>query len=178
MLNDNIKRLRKEKGLSQEELAEKINVVRQTVSKWENGLSVPDAEMLLKIADVLDTQISVILDADVESNNNSDLETIENEIQILKTKLEKQNITRRKIIRTIFLIILIIALIILFRYIAVFINYIDFVNNASTEAVIIGGNNTPTSIFVVNTTLRKIFPVIAIIITLISLFGIYKTRNK
>lgn len=41
MLNENIKNLRKAKGLSQEELAIKLNVVRQTVSKWEKGLSVP-----------------------------------------------------------------------------------------------------------------------------------------
>ena len=39
MLNENIKRARKAKGLSQEELAAKLNVVRQTVSKWENGVS-------------------------------------------------------------------------------------------------------------------------------------------
>lgn len=39
MLKENIKRLRKLKGLSQEELAIKLNVVRQTVSKWENGVS-------------------------------------------------------------------------------------------------------------------------------------------
>lgn len=43
MLNENIKALRKSKGLSQEELAIKLNVVRQTISKWEKGLSVPDA---------------------------------------------------------------------------------------------------------------------------------------
>ena len=46
MLSDNIKTLRKSKGLTQEELANRINVVRQTVSKWEKGYSVPDAEML------------------------------------------------------------------------------------------------------------------------------------
>ena len=39
MLSNNLKRIRKSKGLSQEELAIKLNVVRQTVSKWENGLS-------------------------------------------------------------------------------------------------------------------------------------------
>ena len=38
MLNENIKKLRKAKGLSQEELAIKLNLVRQTVSKWENGV--------------------------------------------------------------------------------------------------------------------------------------------
>ena len=55
MLSDNIKRIRKSKGLSQEELAIKLNVVRQTVSKWENGLSVPDSDMLITLADELDT---------------------------------------------------------------------------------------------------------------------------
>ena len=105
MLTDNIKRLRKEKGFSQEELAEKLNVVRQTVSKWENGLSVPDAEMLLKIADVLDTQISDILDTGIKSNKNSDLQTIDKELKKLNTKIEKENKTRIKIIKTIFIII-------------------------------------------------------------------------
>ena len=47
MLNENIKAIRKEKGLSQQELAVKLNVVRQTISKWEQGLSVPDSEMLM-----------------------------------------------------------------------------------------------------------------------------------
>ena len=46
MLNENIKNLRKQKGLSQEEFAIKLNVVRQTVSKWERGLSVPEAAKL------------------------------------------------------------------------------------------------------------------------------------
>ena len=54
MLNENIKRIRKSKGLSQEELAIKVNVVRQTVSKWENCLSVPDADVLSHIAEVLE----------------------------------------------------------------------------------------------------------------------------
>lgn len=55
MLKDNIKNLRKEKGLSQEELAIKLNVVRQTVSKWERGLSVPDSSMLISLAEELGT---------------------------------------------------------------------------------------------------------------------------
>ena len=58
MLNDNIKNLRKAKGLSQDELAIKLNVVRQTISKWEKGLSVPDSEMLLTIAEALGTTVN------------------------------------------------------------------------------------------------------------------------
>ncbi|WP_331497999.1 helix-turn-helix transcriptional regulator [Mediterraneibacter glycyrrhizinilyticus] len=47
MINDNIRRYRKEKGLSQEEMTVRLHVVRQTVSKWENGKSVPDAKALI-----------------------------------------------------------------------------------------------------------------------------------
>ena len=61
MLNENIKNLRKAKGLSQEELAIKLNVVRQTVSKWEKGLSVPDSSMLISLAKELDTSVSILL---------------------------------------------------------------------------------------------------------------------
>ena len=57
MLKDNLKTLRKNKGLSQEELSVKLNVVRQTVSKCEQGLSVPDAEMLISISEVFDTPV-------------------------------------------------------------------------------------------------------------------------
>jgi len=57
MLKENIKTLRKAKGLSQEELAIKLNVVRQTISKWEQGLSVPDAEMLVKLAEVFEVPV-------------------------------------------------------------------------------------------------------------------------
>ncbi len=61
MLNENIRELRKAKGLSQEELAVRLNVVRQTVSKWEKGLSVPDADMLVAIGEAFDTPVSVLL---------------------------------------------------------------------------------------------------------------------
>lgn len=55
MVSENIKALRKAKGLSQEELAARLNVVRQTVSKWEQGLSVPDADLSVQISAVLET---------------------------------------------------------------------------------------------------------------------------
>ena len=61
MLGENIRHFRKAKGLRQEELAERVHVVRQTVSKWENGLSVPDAEQLRDLAAVLDVPVSALL---------------------------------------------------------------------------------------------------------------------
>ena len=72
MLNKNIKARRKAKGLSQEELAIKLNVVRQTVSKWEKGLSVPDAGMVIQIAEVLDTSVNVLLGEEIPVSEELD----------------------------------------------------------------------------------------------------------
>ncbi len=72
MLSEKLKQLRKEKGFSQEELAEKLSVVRQTVSKWEKGFSVPDTEMLLKISEVLDTDVNLLLSEIREIGENQE----------------------------------------------------------------------------------------------------------
>ena len=65
MFSENLKTLRKAKGFSQEELAIRLNVVRQTVSKWEKGLSVPDADTLVRLADTLEESVSVLLGATI-----------------------------------------------------------------------------------------------------------------
>lgn len=70
MLQENIKSFRKERGLTQEELAIRVNVVRQTVSKWEKGQSVPDADLLQKIADVLEVSVSQLLGEEKEMEQN------------------------------------------------------------------------------------------------------------
>lgn len=70
MLSDKIKELRCQKGLSQEELANKLNVVRQTVSKWEKGLSLPDSDMLIGLARELDTSVSALLEEKVAATEN------------------------------------------------------------------------------------------------------------
>ena len=70
MIHENIKHFRKAKGLSQEELAVKLHVVRQTVSKWENGLSVPDADVLIRLANVLGVSVSQLLGIETEPNNH------------------------------------------------------------------------------------------------------------
>lgn len=76
MLNENIKAVRISKGLSQEELAIKLNVVRQTISKWKRGLSVPDSEMLISILDIHETPISTLLGETIAENDTEDLRTI------------------------------------------------------------------------------------------------------
>lgn len=67
MIEENIRRLRKNAKMSQEDLAEKLSVVRQTVSKWERGLSVPDAEMVIKIAALFEVPVSELLGMETSS---------------------------------------------------------------------------------------------------------------
>jgi len=104
MLNENIKKLRKSKGISQEKLAIKLNVVRQTVSKWENGLSVPDSSMLIALADELDTSVSTLLgetvnETDVNETDTDDLKTISEKLEIINLQLAKKSERRIKTIR-------------------------------------------------------------------------------
>ena len=73
MFNETLKTMRKAKGYTQEELAIKLSVVRQTVSKWEKGLSVPDADVLSKIADILETKVSILLGGTIPDEDNKDV---------------------------------------------------------------------------------------------------------
>lgn len=73
MLHEQIKALRKAKGMSQEDLAVQLHVVRQTVSKWENGLSVPDADVVLRIAEVLGVSVSQLLELPADSQDRLNL---------------------------------------------------------------------------------------------------------
>ena len=73
MFNENLKIIRKAKGYTQEELAIKIHVVRQTISKWEKGLSVPDADTLSKLADVLEINVSELLGSEIKEETNKEI---------------------------------------------------------------------------------------------------------
>ena len=98
MLNENIKAIRKSKGLSQEELAIKLNVVRQTISKWEKGLSVPDSNMLISISEVLETPVSTLLGETVVESKVDDLKAISEKLEIINLQLAQRKTTRRKIL--------------------------------------------------------------------------------
>lgn len=115
MFNENLRELRKSKGFTQEELATKINVVRQTVSKWEKGLSVPDADSLQKIADVLEVDVSQLLGAKIEKeeNKNEIAEQLSriNEQLVIKNRRTKKIVTAICVILLLPLIIFIIMII-------------------------------------------------------------------
>ena len=93
MLKENIKNLRKSKGLSQEDLAAKLHVVRQTVSKWENGLSVPDAAALISLAAELDTSVEVLL------GEPDDITALSEKLAAINLQLAEQSMAKRKAVR-------------------------------------------------------------------------------
>ena len=98
MLNENIKTIRKSKGLSQQELAVKLNIVRQTVSKWEQGLSVPDSDMLISLSEVLETPVSILLGETVIETEVDTLKAISEKLEVINLQLAQKKTTRRKII--------------------------------------------------------------------------------
>lgn len=98
MLNENIRAIRRSKGLSQEELAIKLNVVRQTVSKWEQGLSVPDSEMLITISEALETPVSRLLGEQVSETKADDLAAISEKLEVVNLQFAKRSAARRRLI--------------------------------------------------------------------------------
>lgn len=98
MLNENIKAIRKSKGLSQEELAVKLNVVRQTISKWEQGLSVPDSDMLICLSEALETPVSTLLGETVAEPAADEIKAIAEKLEIINLQLAQRKNTRRTIL--------------------------------------------------------------------------------
>ena len=98
MLNENLKNIRKAKGLSQEELAIKLNVVRQTVSKWEQGRSVPDAELLLSLSEVLETPVSTLLGETVAEPEPDAIKALSEKLEVLNLQLARRKELRRKLL--------------------------------------------------------------------------------
>lgn len=90
MFDETLKRIRKEKSMTQEELAIKVHVARQTVSKWEKGLSVPDVDLLQRIAEALDVEVSELLGAQIPKEENR------NEVAEQLAKISEQMAIRNK----------------------------------------------------------------------------------
>ena len=103
MLNENMKAIRKSKGLSQQELAVKLNVVRQTVSKWEQGLSVPDSDMLISLSEALETPVSTLLGETVMESDADGLKAISAKLEVINLQLARRKTTRKRILHWLFI---------------------------------------------------------------------------
>ena len=110
MFGENLKTLRKQKGFSQEELASRLHVVRQTVSKWEKNLSVPDADMLVRLADVLDVTVTELLGAKIDGTG--DANNIAEQLSRINEQLAIKNRRSRRILKV---IIIVLALLFIFQ---------------------------------------------------------------
>ena len=100
MLNENLSRIRRERGLTQESLAIKLNVVRQTISKWENGTAVPDADMLCRIADALDASVAELLGSP-EHENKMDMTAIAKSLAEINEQLAVRNKRSNNVLKVI-----------------------------------------------------------------------------
>ncbi len=168
MLKENIKSARKSKNLSQEELAIKLNVVRQTISKWEQGLSVPDSEMLISISETLDIPVSTLLGETVSESEVDDLKAISEKLEIINLQLSQRKHARRKVIH--WLLISLCTTIVLIFLILLFLNsfYLNW-NYDNPEYAVLG---------VVLHSFEWLFIRVAPIILIGIIIGIVLTRKR
>ena len=168
MLNENIKSIRKSKGLSQQELAVKLNVVRQTVSKWEQGLSVPDSDLLIAISEALGTPVSTLLGETVMETEADSLKAISEKLEVINLQLAQRKTTGRKMIRGL-LIALCAIIVVVFAALVLFNSpYLDW-NYSDPETAVLG---------VAFHSFEWLFVRVAPIIFMIAIIGIFLTRKK
>ena len=149
MLSENIKYYRKEKGMSQEELALKLNVVRQTVSKWEQNLSVPDSEMLIKLSEIFDVPVSTLLGESIsETDTKTELEKISQKLENLNSLMAERNMRNRRIFLIVVAVSLIITAVAMFIISLIFLISMIYVVSPESSVAVIGGADGPTSITV------------------------------
>lgn len=168
MLGENMKAIRKSKGLSQQELAVKLNVVRQTVSKWEQGLSVPDSDMLVSISEMLETPVSTLLGENVIASEVDDLKAISAKLEVINLQLAQRKTTRKRILHWL-LILLCAAIIAIFSILlALESSYLGW-DYHDPETAILG-----TAVH----SLEWLFVRVAPIVLFGAIIGIFLTRKK
>lgn len=124
MLNENLKSFRKSKGLTQEELAARLSVARQTVSKWENGLSVPDADALIQVAEILEVSVSELLGSTVkESVGETTISDVAEQLSRINEQLAIKNRRTNRIWKT---VVIVVATVILLNVLLLIFSYVGF----------------------------------------------------
>ena len=168
MLSENIKTARKSKGLSQEELAVKLNVVRQTISKWEQGLSVPDSDMLIALSDALATPVSALLGEFAVRAEADDLKAIAEKLEIINLQLARQKAARRKTLRWLLIALCAVTVIIAAALVLLSSPYLGW-NYSDPETAVAGAAFHA---------FEWLFVRLAPIILISTVIGIVLTRNK
>lgn len=133
MFNENLKILRKTKGLSQEEVAIRLNVVRQTISKWEKGLSVPDADMLIRIAEIFEVSVSELLGSRLD--NETDVNIVAEQLSRINEQLAAKNRRSHRIWKTIAIVIATIVAVNVILVIIGMVSFNNFITDKNTKTV-------------------------------------------
>ena len=180
MLNEKLKQLRKSKGLTQEELALQLGVVRQTISKWEKGLSVPDSEMLIELSERFDVPVSNLLEDTIEPAEKEDLiKIMSGKLAIINEQLTNAAEKKRRITRSLsFAGIAIAACYLVWQAIITIYSHIQPFSSGNTSNSVIGGADGPTSIFVYSSGISVTGMIIIAVILIISICGVCLTRRK
>ena len=168
MLGENIKAIRTSKGLSQQELAVKLNVVRQTVSKWEQGLSVPDSDLLISLSEVLETPVSILLGEPVVGTGDDNIKAISEKLEVINLQLAHMKTTRRKIIHWLLISLCAIIVMIFAALTVLQSSYLEW-DYRDPEAAVLG---------VAFHSFEWLFVRVAPIIFMIAVIGIFLTRKK
>lgn len=134
MLHENLKALRKQKGLTQEELAIRLNVVRQTVSKWEKGRSVPDADILAQIAEVLDVSVSDLLGSALPADEQ-ETDSIATQLIRLNEQYAIRNRRGKLILKVILAVLIGLALLNVALVLLGFLNFLSPPSNGTSEVL-------------------------------------------
>ncbi len=168
MLNENIKAIRKSKGLSQQELAVRLNIVRQTVSKWEQGLSVPDSDMLISLSEVLETPVSTLLGETVIETEADTLKAISEKLEVINLQLAQRKTMRRKMMYWSLILLCTIIVIVFAILLELESSYLGW-NYSDPETAVLG---------VVFHSFEWLFVRIAPIILIGAIIGIFLTWKK
>lgn len=112
MFSENLKAARKAKGITQEELALRLNVVRQTVSKWEKGLSVPDADLLIRLSEELEIPVSKLLGTKV-IEQQEDTDTVAEQLSQINALLSDRIRRTRLFVKIILIVVCVVFCVVL-----------------------------------------------------------------
>lgn len=181
MLNETIQQLRKSKGMSQEQLAARLHVVRQTVSKWEKGLSVPDSAMLIRIAEELNVSVGTLLGetpSPETPGGETDWKAINDKLEALNEQYAGRLERLRKRWRAASLLLGVAAVLVLLRLLAGFLWREAQLNALFASEAVIGGNDGPTNLFVSSVSPQMLALLFALLAAVVAAAGLYKTRRK
>ena len=168
MISENIKAIRKSKGLSQQELAVKLNVVRQTISKWEQGLSVPDSDLLIALSEALETPVSTLLGETVAESEADAVKALSEKLEIINLQFARRKTFRRKVLHWSLISLCVVIVVVSAALVVV-------------NSPYLGWDFSDPEIAVVSTVFHAfewLFVRLAPMVLIAAIIGIYLTRKK